>query len=162
MRRICAEESLHLRHGEELALELVSGTDGQREMFQDAVNRWWRAIMHFYGPPSNPARDVLLYWRIKTRSNEDLRQEFFSTYVPKLWDVGITLPDPALRWDDAAGEWEWGAPEWVAWDEFWRVVKGDGPMTHIRLAYRKAMWDTHSWIREAFAGIPAAASAPAA
>src|SRR5437763_54217 len=74
MRRICAEESLHLRHGEDLALELVSGTDEQREMFQGAVNRWWRPIMHFYGPPSNSAKNVLLHCGIETRTNEDLRQ----------------------------------------------------------------------------------------
>src|SRR6266487_4408657 len=94
MRRICPEESLHLRHGEELALELVSGTPEQRDMFQDAVDRWWRPIMHFFGPPSKPDKDVLLYWGIKTRTNESLRQEFFTTYDPKLWDVGITVPDP--------------------------------------------------------------------
>jgi ring-1,2-phenylacetyl-CoA epoxidase subunit PaaA len=159
MRRICAEESLHLRHGEDLALELVSGTDEQREMFRDAVNRWWRPIMHFYGPPSNPAKDVLLYWGIKTRTNEDLRNEFLSTYVPKLWDVGITVPDPELRWDEARGAWVWGAEsEWVDWDEFWRVVRGNGPMTGVRLAYRKAMWDHHAWVREVFAGIPASAA----
>jgi ring-1,2-phenylacetyl-CoA epoxidase subunit PaaA len=157
MRRICAEESLHLRHGEELALELVSGTPEQREMFQDAVNRWWRPIMHFYGPPSNPAKDVLLYWGIKTRSNEDLRDEFFSTYVPKLWDVGITVPDPALRYAEDEGRWVWGAPEWVDWDEFWTTVRGNGPMTSVRLLYRKAMWDTHAWVREVFAAIPASA-----
>jgi ring-1,2-phenylacetyl-CoA epoxidase subunit PaaA len=114
--------------------------------------------MHFYGPPSNPAKDVLLYWRIKTRSNEELRDEFFSTYVPKLWDVGITLPDPALAWNDERGAWDWGAPDWVDWDEFWRVVKGNGPMTQVRLGKRKAVWDTHAWIREAFDGIPAAAA----
>ncbi len=110
MRRICAEESLHLRHGEDMALELVAGTAAQREMFQDAVNRWWEPIMHFFGPPSK-ARDVLLEWGIKTRTNEDLRQEFFSTYVPKLWDLGITVPDPELRWDEAAGEWIWSRAE---------------------------------------------------
>jgi ring-1,2-phenylacetyl-CoA epoxidase subunit PaaA len=160
MRRICAEESLHLRHGEDLALELVSGTDAQREMFQDAVNRWWRPIMHFYGPPSNPAKDVLLYWGIKTRSNEDLRSEFFSTYVPKLWDVGITVPDEELRWDDAGGDWAWGDDgEWVDWGEFWTTVKGNGPMTQTRLLYRKAMWDVHAWVREAFERIPAAPAA---
>jgi hypothetical protein len=100
MRRICPEESVHLRHGEELTLELVSGTPEQREMFQDAVNRWWRPSMHFFGPPSKPDKDVLLYWGIKTRSNEDLRQEFFSTYVPKLWDIGISVPDPDLAWNE--------------------------------------------------------------
>jgi ring-1,2-phenylacetyl-CoA epoxidase subunit PaaA len=159
MKRICAEESLHLRHGEDQALELVSGTDAQRGMFQDAVNRWWRAIMHFYGPPSNPDKDVLLYWGIKTRSNEQLRQEFLSTYVPKLWDVGISVPDTELRWEENRGEWIWGEhSDWVNWDEFWQVVKGNGPMTTVRLSYRKAMWDRHAWVREVFAGIPAAAA----
>jgi ring-1,2-phenylacetyl-CoA epoxidase subunit PaaA len=155
MRRICAEESVHLRHGEDLALELVSGTEEQNEMFQDAVNRWWRPIMHFYGPPSNPKKDVLLYWGIKTRTNEDLRQEFFSTYVPKLWDVGISVPDPQLRWIEERGEWDWSDP---GWDDFWQVVKGNGPMTKTRLLYRKAMWDRHAWVREVFAGIPRAAA----
>jgi ring-1,2-phenylacetyl-CoA epoxidase subunit PaaA len=153
MRRICPEESLHLRHGEDLTLELVSGTTEQREMFQEAVNRWWQPIMHFFGPPSKPDRDVLLYWGIKTRTNEDLRQEFFSTYVPKLWDLGISVPDPDLRFDGERGEWIWSEPDW---DEFWRVVKGDGPMTAVRLGLRKSVWDTHAWVREAFSRIPAA------
>jgi len=153
MRRICAEESLHLRHGEDLALELASGTEAQRAMFQDAVNRWWAPIMHFFGPPSKPDKDVLLYWGIKTRSNEDLRQEFFSTYVPKLWDIGISLPDPELRYDIDRGVWAWGDP---GWDEFWQVVKGNGPMTQTRLAWRKAMWDNHAWLRDVFAAIPRA------
>ena len=74
-------------------LELVSGTDAQRELFQDAVNRWWQPTMHFFGPPSKQ-KDMLLYWGIKTRTNESLRQEFFSTYVPKLWDLGVTRARP--------------------------------------------------------------------
>ena len=86
------------------------------------------------------------------------RGEFFSTYVPKLWDVGITVPDEELRWDEAANDWVWGNDgEWVDWDEFWTTVKGNGPMTQTRLLYRKAMWDVHAWVREAFDGIPAAA-----
>jgi ring-1,2-phenylacetyl-CoA epoxidase subunit PaaA len=153
MRRICAEESLHLRHGEDLVLELASGTDEQRQMFQDAVDRWWRPIMHFYGPPSNPAKDVLLHWGIKTKSNEELRQEFFDTYVPKLWDLGFGVPDPDLRYDAARGEWLWGQDDWANWDEFWQVVKGRGPMTETRLTYRRAIWDDHAWLRDVFAGI---------
>ena len=77
-----------------------------------------------------------------------------STYVPKLWDLGISVPDPDLAWDEAAGEWRWSQPNW---DTFWEVVKGNGPMTSVRLAARKSVWDTHAWIREAFAGIPTAA-----
>lgn len=152
MRRICAEESLHLRHGEDLMLELAGGTPAQRAMFQDAVDRWWRPIMHFYGPPSDPSKDVLLSWGIKTRSNEDLRQEFLSTYVPKLWDLGFTVPDSDLRWNGEA--WDWGDPNW---DEFWDVVRGNGPMTQTRLAWRRAMWESHAWLREVFAGIGRAA-----
>jgi ring-1,2-phenylacetyl-CoA epoxidase subunit PaaA len=134
-------------------LELCSGTEAQRALFQDAVNRWWEPTMHFFGPPSK-TKDMLLYWGIKTRSNESLRSEFFTTYVPKLWDLGISVPDPDLAWDEAAGDWRWTQPNW---DTFWRVVGGDGPMTTVRLAQRKTVWDTHAWIREAFAGIPRAA-----
>src|SRR5687768_10538498 len=153
IRCMCLEESLHLPPGEAPRLELVSGTEEQREMFQDAVNRWWSPIMHFFGPPSK-AKDVLLYWGIKTRSNEDLRQEFFSTYVPKLWDLGISVPDKELRYDESKGEWIWGDP---GWDEFWQVVKGNGPMTATRLLYRKTMWDHHAWVREVVTGVPNAA-----
>jgi ring-1,2-phenylacetyl-CoA epoxidase subunit PaaA len=97
---------------------------------------------------------MLIYWGIKTRSNESLRQEFFTTYVPKLWDLGISVPDPKLAFDPGKGEWDWSEPDW---DEFWQVVKGNGPMTSVRLLRRKTVWDTHAWVREAFAGIPAAA-----
>jgi ring-1,2-phenylacetyl-CoA epoxidase subunit PaaA len=155
MRRICAEESLHLRHGEDLAVEMAGGTDEQREMLQDAVNRWWAPIMHFYGPPSDPSKDILLRWKVKTRSNEDLRQEFFDLYVPKLWDLGITVPDEELEYLPDEGKWNWGDP---GWDEFWQVVRGNGPMTQTRLAWRRAMWEQHAWLREVFAQIPRAAA----
>ncbi len=153
MKRICAEESLHLRHGEDLTLELVSGTPAQREMFQDAVNRWWRPIMHFFGPPSKPGRDVLTEYGIKSKSNEELRQEFLSTYVPKLWELGVSVPDPELRHDEETGTWIWGDP---GWDEFWQVVKGHGPKTAERLDLRRSAWEAHAWVREAFGGGTAA------
>ncbi len=145
LKRICAEESLHQRHGEDLVLELCAGSDEQRAMFSEAVDRWWEPIMHFFGPPSKPERDMLLAWRLKTRTNEQLRQRFFDTYVPKLWDLGIPIPDPALEYDEAAGEWTWSDPDW---DGFWRVVKGDGPMTEARLGLRRRTHDAHGWVRE--------------
>ena len=147
LRRICAEESLHQRHGEDLVLEMCAGSDEQRQMFQDAVTRWWWPIMHFFGPPSKPDRDVLLHWRLKTRTNEQLRSEFFSTYVPKLWDLGISVPDQKLEYDEAAGDWTWDS-DGAGWDEFWQVVKGNGPMTETRLAWRRWMHDAHGWVRE--------------
>jgi ring-1,2-phenylacetyl-CoA epoxidase subunit PaaA len=148
LRRICAEESLHQRHGENLVLELCSGSDAQRAMFQDAVDRWWQPIMHFFGPPSKPEKDALLYWGLKTKTNEELRQEFFGLYVPRLWDLGISVPDPALEYDEESGEWLWSEPDWA---EFWEVVKGNGPMTQTRLAWRRWMNEAHMWVREAMA-----------
>jgi ring-1,2-phenylacetyl-CoA epoxidase subunit PaaA len=145
LERICAEESLHQRHGEDLVLELCAGSDAQRQMFQEAVERWWDPILAFFGPPSRPDADTLLQWRLKTRTNEQLRQQFFTTYVPKLWDLGIAPPDDRLAFDADAGEWRWTEPDW---DEFWRVVKGDGPMTQTRLALRRGLRERHAWLRE--------------
>jgi ring-1,2-phenylacetyl-CoA epoxidase subunit PaaA len=148
LRRICAEESLHQRHGEDLVLELCSGTGAQRRMFQDAVDRWWQPVMHFFGPPSKPHADMLLHWKLKVKTNEDLRQDFLTIYVPKLWDLGISIPDPALAYDEAAAGWVWTEPDW---DEFWRVVRGDGPMTETRLAWRRWMQAANGWVGEVMA-----------
>jgi ring-1,2-phenylacetyl-CoA epoxidase subunit PaaA len=146
LKRICAEESLHQRHGEDLVLELCSGTDEQRQMFQDAVDRWWVPIVQFFGTPTTGRRDVLLEWRLKVKSNEELRQRFFDMFVPKLWDLGISVPDPALQYNADKGEWDWTEP---SWDDFWQVVRGNGPMTETRLAWRRWMHDAHAWVREA-------------
>ncbi len=148
LRRICAEESLHQRHGEDLVLELCSGTAAQRALFQEAVERWWDPLMAFFGPPSQPDKDVLLHWGLKVKTNEQLRFEFLSTYVPKLWDLGIRVPDDDLGYDPETGEWRWTEPDW---DEFWQVVKGHGPMTETRLALRRWMQETNGWVREVMA-----------
>ena len=145
LKRICAEESLHQRHGEDLVLELCSGTPEQRQMFQAAVDRWWEPIMAFFGTPSSGRRDVLLEWRLKTKSNEELRQQFLTMFVPKLWDLGISVPDDKLQFNDATGEWDWTEPDW---DAFKKVVTGNGPMTETRLAWRRWMHDSHAWVRE--------------
>lgn len=148
MKRICSEEQLHLRHGEDITLELANGTERQRWMFQDALDRWWEAIMHFYGPPSNPAKDVLLRWGIKSKSNEELRGEFLDHYVPRIFDLGFTVPDPGLHLDEAAGRWVHGEIDWTI---FWEIVKGRGPKTEERLSMRRRVWDHHRWVREALA-----------
>src|SRR3954462_5050671 len=105
MQRICWEESFHIKHGYDIVVTLAGGTDMQRAMLQDALNRWWGPLMQMHGPPTPPEQDKdLTIWRIKTRANEELRQEFIATYVPRVWQLGFTLPDPALR-QEADGYW---------------------------------------------------------
>jgi len=144
LRRICAEESLHLKHGEALTLELSAGSAEQREMFQGALNRWWEALMHFFGPPTDPARDLLIQYRVKTDDNETLRQRFLGRYVPRIWSLGYTLPDSMLRRLDD-GSWEYRQPDWERLKE---VVTNHGPESQKRLALRRAFWRRHTAVRE--------------
>jgi ring-1,2-phenylacetyl-CoA epoxidase subunit PaaA len=148
LKRICAEEQLHLRHGEDITLELASGTDRQRWMFQDAVDRWWLAIIHFFGPRSNVDKDLLLRWRVKTRTNEDLRQEFLDRYVPKILELGFTIPAPVPHLDEDPGHWL-VADDDIDWQPLEAIKKNQGPETERRLGKRKAMYDGHRWVREA-------------
>ncbi|MFN2465666.1 MAG: 1,2-phenylacetyl-CoA epoxidase subunit PaaA [Candidatus Dormibacteria bacterium] len=144
LRRICAEESLHLKHGEALTLELSSGSPAQRAMFQQALDAWWEALMHFFGPPSDPAKDLLIQYRVKTKGNEQLRQEFIGRYVPRIWSLGFTLPDPALkRLED--GTWQYTPPDW---DRLKQVVTNHGPESERRLALRRAFWRKHAAVRQ--------------
>lgn len=148
LKRICSEEQLHLRHGEDITLELASGTEHQRWMFQDALNRWWLAIIHFFGPRSNVEKDLLLRWKVKTRTNEDLRQEFLDRYVPKILELGYTFPDPIPFRE---GE-HWLIPdEDVDWQPLEAIKRNQGPETVRRLGARKQMYDSHRWVREALA-----------
>jgi ring-1,2-phenylacetyl-CoA epoxidase subunit PaaA len=148
LKRICSEEQLHLRHGEDITLELASGTDQQRWMFQDALNRWWLAIIHFFGPKSNVAKDLLLRWKVKTRTNEDLRQEFLDRYVPKVLELGFTIPTPVPVHDAASGHWL-VRDEDIDWEPLNAIKKNDGPETARRLEWRRTMYEDHRWVREA-------------
>ena len=148
LKRICAEEQLHLRHGEDITLELASGTDRQRWMFQDALERWWLPIIHFFGPRSNVEKDLLLRWKVKTRTNEDLRQEFLDRYVPKVLELGFTFPTPApVRQGD---HWVVREEE-IDWQPLEAIKRNQGPETERRLAWRRRMYDEHRWVREAMA-----------
>jgi ring-1,2-phenylacetyl-CoA epoxidase subunit PaaA len=148
LKRICAEEQLHLRHGEDITLELASGTDKQRWMFQDALDRWWLAIIHFFGPRSNVAKDLLLRWKVKTRTNEDLRQEFLDRYVPKILELGFTIPTPTPSYDEASGHWLIEDDD-IDWEPLEAIKKNAGPETARRLGRRKEMYESHSWVRDA-------------
>jgi ring-1,2-phenylacetyl-CoA epoxidase subunit PaaA len=148
MVRICKEENFHKRQGYEICATLAQGTLAQREMLQDAVNRfWWPALMMF-GPSDtdSPNSAELLRWRVKRKTNDELRQRFINLTVPQAQAIGITLPDPDLRFNDATGNWEFGDIDWA---EFFRVVGGEGPCNRERLAARRKAHDDGEWVRQA-------------
>jgi ring-1,2-phenylacetyl-CoA epoxidase subunit PaaA len=146
LKRICAEEQLHLRHGEDILLELAGGTKEQHEMFQDALDRWWLAIIHFFGPRSNVEKDLLLHWKVKTRTNEDQRQEFLDRYVPKIMELGYTLPTPTPALQD--GHWVIDEDE-IDWGPLESIKRNQGPETERRLSRRRTIYEDHRWVREA-------------
>ncbi len=150
MVRICAEEGFHMKQGQEMVIRYSQGTPLQREMVQDAINRWWWPTLMMFGLPDDQSTNsgVLLRWGVKTRTNDELRQEFVNELVPQLHALGLSVPDPHLRYDEESGNWLYGA---IDWDEFWRVVKGDGPCNQERLDARRRAHDEGRWVREALA-----------
>lgn len=148
MIRICKEESFHQRQGYELLMTMMRGTDEQRAMVQESVNRfWWPALMMF-GPPddASPNTAQSMAWGIKRDTNDDLRQKFVDMSVPQAEALGVTLPDPDLKWNEERQAHDFGQPDW---DEFWAVVKGDGPCNAERLDHRRKAHDDGAWVREA-------------
>lgn len=150
MIRVCREESFHQRQGYESLLVQMRGTQAQRDMVQDAVNRWWWKCLAMFGPPDadSPHSQQNMRWGIKRFSNDDLRQKFVDATVPQAKVLGVTLPDPDLKWNEARGHYDYGA---IDWDEFWQVVKGHGPMNRERLATRVKAHEDGAWVREAAA-----------
>ena len=149
MKKICWEESVHIMHGRDVVRTMMNGTDRQRELIQDALNRWWGPLMQMHGPPSDPARDKDLIWRIKSKHNEQLRQEFLSVNVPRIWELGLTIPDPELRYDEETGRWRYTEPDW---NELKSVVTNHGPMSQERLGFRRLNREQTRWVREAIGG----------
>jgi ring-1,2-phenylacetyl-CoA epoxidase subunit PaaA len=148
MIRVCKEESFHQRQGYEIMLTLANGTPAQKKMAQDALNRfWWPALMMF-GPndDASPNSQQSMKWKIKRFSNDDLRQKFIDVTVEQAKILGLTIPDPDLKWNEERGHYDFGE---INWDEFWNVVKGNGPCNRERLATRKNAWDKGEWVREA-------------
>ena len=144
LRRIVSEEGFHMRHGEEMLLTLAEGTDIQRALFQDALNRWWESIVHFFGPPTK-SDDLLLRWKIKSATNEELRNRFIQKFIPLLHDYGFTIPDPDAH-RDHAGRWVLGPIDWSALGATQRNV---GPDSAARVAQSKEAWDDTAWVRAA-------------
>ncbi|MCU0966469.1 MAG: 1,2-phenylacetyl-CoA epoxidase subunit A [Burkholderiaceae bacterium] len=149
MIRICREESFHQRQGYDSLLTMMrDGTDAQRAMVQDAVNRWWWPCLMMFGPPDDQSPNSAqgMRWGIKRVSNDTLRQKFVDATVQQAQVLGVTLPDPDLKWNAEREYWDFGAIDWA---EFWRVVGGEGPCNRERLDMRVAAWDDGEWVREA-------------
>jgi ring-1,2-phenylacetyl-CoA epoxidase subunit PaaA len=148
MIRICKEESFHQRQGYELLMTMMRGTDAQRQMVQSAVDRFWWPSLMMFGPPDEASTNTeqSMAWGIKRHTNDELRQRFVDMSVPQADKLGVTLPDPALKWNAERGHYDFGA---VDWDELAAVIGGNGPCNVQRVAHRKAAHDDGAWVREA-------------
>jgi ring-1,2-phenylacetyl-CoA epoxidase subunit PaaA len=148
MVRVCKEESFHQRQGFEIMMKLAAGTAEQKAMAQDALNRfWWPALMMF-GPPDADSKHTAqsMAWKIKRSTNDELRQQMVDITVPQAEMIGLTIPDPDLKWNEEKGGYDFGE---IDWDEFWSVVKGNGPCNKERVAARRKAKENGEWVREA-------------
>lgn len=148
MVRICKEESFHQRQGFESLLVLSRGTDEQKEMCQDAINRWWWPALMMFGPHDNESQhsEQSMQWKIKRKSNDELRQNFVDMIAEQIKTLGMQLPDPDLKWNEERKHYDFGK---INWEEFWQVVKGNGPCNKQRLDARRKAHEDGQWVREA-------------
>jgi ring-1,2-phenylacetyl-CoA epoxidase subunit PaaA len=147
MVRICSEETFHHKQGKEMIVAYAQGTPAQREMAQDALNRWWWPALMMLGPhdADSPNTGIMSKWGVKLKTNDEVRQEFINEHAPELLEAGLTIPDPDLHQDEN-GNWKHGP---INWDEFWAVIKGERGLGQERLATRQAAHDDGAWVREA-------------
>lgn len=147
MVKICKEESFHARQGFSIMMVLTAGTDEQRAMAQDAIDRWWWPALMMFGPhdAESTHAEESTAWKIKRMSNDDLRQKFIDQTVPQAHYLGLTIPDPDLEFDNETDSWRTGE---IDWDEFWAVVGGDGPLNRERIQHKVGVWNEGAWVRE--------------
>jgi ring-1,2-phenylacetyl-CoA epoxidase subunit PaaA len=148
MVRICKEESFHQRQGFESLLVLSRGTKEQKDMCQDAINRWWWPALMMFGPKDSESThsDQSMNWKIKRKSNDELRQNFVDMIAEQIKTLGMKLPDDKLKWNEKRKHYDFGE---INWDEFWQVVKGNGPCNKQRLDARRKAHEEGQWVREA-------------
>ena len=148
MVRICKEESFHQRQGFEILLTLSRGSEAQKAMCQDAINRWWWPSLMMFGPRDSESTnsDMGMKWKIKRKSNDELRQNFVDMIAEQIKTLGMVLPDPELQWNASRKHYDFGA---INWEEFWNVVKGNGPCNKLRLDARRKAHEEGQWVREA-------------
>jgi ring-1,2-phenylacetyl-CoA epoxidase subunit PaaA len=161
MVRICKEENFHKRQGYEIMATLAAGTPEQKRMAQDAVNRWWWPTLMMFGPTdsNSPNSAELIKWGVKRKGNDELRQRFVNFTVAQAKAIDLVLPDPDLRYDEESGDWHFGE---IDWEEFQRVIHGDGPLNRERLAARNLAHEDGAWVREAASAYAAKRAAEAA
>ena len=150
MVRVCKEESFHQRQGYEIMIALANGTAEQKRMAQDALNRWWWPSLMMFGPPDadSPNTAQSMRWRIKRETNDELRQKFVDITVPQADFLKLTVPDADLKWNEEKGGYDFGT---IDWEEFYSVVRGEGPVAKERMKARRDAWDNGAWVREAAA-----------
>lgn len=148
MVRVCKEESFHQRQGFESLLTLSKGTPAQKAMCQDAINRWWWPSIMMFGPTDDESPNTIqsMQWKIKRFTNDELRQKFVDVCAEQIKLLGMTLPDPDLKWNETTQHYDFGP---IDWNEFWEVVQGNGPCNKQRLNARKKAWEEGAWVREA-------------
>lgn len=148
MIRICKEESFHQRQGYEILLTLCRGSQAQKDMAQDSLNRWWWPSLMMFGPHDSESThsEQSMAWKIKRKSNDELRQAFVDATVPQAKYLGLQIPDPDLKWNEARGHFDFGE---INWEEFWQVVHGNGICNRQRLKDRNRAHDEGAWVREA-------------
>ncbi|WP_245153847.1 1,2-phenylacetyl-CoA epoxidase subunit PaaA [Jeotgalibacillus proteolyticus] len=151
LKRICAEEVFHAQHGEAIILALAEGTEAQKAMIQDSINRWWESLLMFFGPGDAKAvgtskQDITAKYKIRSKSNEELRQDFFTKYVPRILSLGLTIPDLTMHFDDQKKEWIYRQPDW---NRFKEIVRNKGPKSQERLRLRKLSYENNEWVRSA-------------
>jgi ring-1,2-phenylacetyl-CoA epoxidase subunit PaaA len=148
MIRVCKEESFHQRQGFEILLVLSRGSEEQRAMCQDAINRWWWPSIMMFGPHDSESMhsEQSMKWKIKRFGNDELRQRFIDMIAEQAKVLGMSLPDPDLKWNEGRGHYDFGK---IDWEEFWNVVNGNGPCNRERLEARRKAWDEGAWVREA-------------
>lgn len=150
MVRVCKEESFHQRQGYEIMIAMVNGTPEQKRMAQDALNRWWWPSLMMFGPPDadSPNTAQSMRWRIKRETNDELRQKFVDITVPQADFLGLKIPDQALEWNESKGGYDFGE---IDWEEFYSVVRGEGPVAKERMEARRKAWTDGAWVRDAAA-----------
>lgn len=148
MVRICKEESFHQRQGYEIMVTLCKGSELQKKMAQDALDRWWWPTLMMFGPPDEQSShtEQSMAWKIKRFTNDELRQRFVDITVPQAEYLGLTVPDPDLKWNEETQHYDFGE---IDWNEFWRVVKGEGPCNEERLNTRRKAHEDGQWVRDA-------------